>query len=65
VGCDSARSELTALTREIAAGVESAEEQARRSWVDPGRQRESRERHALDDNAIRELLKAAEEAVKR
>lgn len=65
VGCDSARSELTALASEIAAGVESAEEQARRSWLDPGQQRESRERHGLDDKAIRELLKAADDAVKR
>jgi len=65
VGCDSARSELTALAREIASGVESAEEQARHSWVDPGQKRESRERHGLDDNAIRELLKAADDAAKR
>ncbi len=65
VGCDSFRSEIASLAREIASGVENAEEQARRSWVDPGRQRESRERHGLDDDAIRDLLKSASEAQKR
>ena len=65
VGCDSARSEIASLAREIASGVEAAEEQARRSWVDPGQKRESRERHDLDDNAIRDLLKSAAEAAKR
>lgn len=65
VGCDSARSEIASLAREIASGVDAAEEQARRSWVDPGRQREGRERHGLDESALRELLKSAADAAKR
>ena len=65
VGCDSARSEIASLAREIASGVEVAEEQARRSWVDPGQKRDSCERYGLDDNAIRDLLKSAADAAKR
>jgi hypothetical protein len=65
VGCDSARSEIASIAREVASGVEAAEEQARRSWLDPGQKRESRERHGLDDDAIRDLLKSAADAAKR
>jgi hypothetical protein len=64
-GCDTARAELRSVAQAIASDVEAADEQARRSWVDPGQRRSLRERGGVDENAIREVLKAASDAARR
>lgn len=55
-GCEPARASLQDIARRIAADVEAADEEARRSWVGAGQRRSLRERSGLDDNAVRELL---------
>lgn len=64
-GCDNARAELQSVARDIANDVEAADDQARRSWVDPGQRRALRERGGLDESVVRDVLKAAADASRR
>lgn len=54
-GCRLTRDEAARLGREIVADLERAEDEARRSWVPPGTQRELREKHGLDSSAVARL----------
>jgi len=65
VGCDDLRREIASDAQQIQAAVEQAEEQARRSWVDPGVIRDLRERHGLREGDVRGLLARVEEALLR
>jgi hypothetical protein len=64
-GCDAALQEVQEVARQIVSDIAAADEQARRSWVDPGQRRESRERIGLDEKGVAELAKAAAEAANR
>jgi hypothetical protein len=65
VGCDTARREIQQMAQDIRAALDAAEEDARRSWVDPGVQRSIRERSGMDDVAVGETLAAAAGAAER
>ncbi len=54
-GCNLTRDEAARTGREILAELARAEDEARRSWVTPGAQRELRERHGLDPAAVQRL----------
>ena len=54
-GCRLTREDAARLGREIVADLERAEDEARRSWVPPGTQRELREKHGLDSAAVARL----------
>ncbi len=54
-GCHLTRDEAARLGREIVAEVPRAEDEARRSGVRPGTQRELLERHGLDPSGVQRL----------
>ncbi len=64
-GCEAARGSLQDIARRIATDVETADETARRSWVEAGQRRGLRERNGLDDKAMRELVQSVSAAVRR
>ncbi len=64
-GCDGLRDELSQDAAGIREFADKAEEDARRSWVDPGFVREVRERYAIRDGDVDALLNEASEALKR
>jgi hypothetical protein len=58
-GCEMARTDLQQRLAELRSGVETADEQARRSAVYPGVRAQIRRRHGLDEDAWDALLRGA------
>ena len=63
-GCAPADEDLAKTAAEIGAGIEAAEDEARRAWVLPGVVREVRQKHKLDP-AQWDALAGAVRAVKQ
>jgi hypothetical protein len=63
MGCPGLKQEIEGLLREIGAGLQAAEDSARRAWVYPGTVREIRQRHGLDAESWSELTKGLREAL--
>jgi hypothetical protein len=64
-GCDTAREELERDAADVRAIADKVQEDARKSWVEPGAVREIQERFQIRDGDVAEVAARVQEALKR